>query len=1198
MPDSVANRRFCKTSEDVRNYLVMQGFSSQREYVAYNRVTDFYTPPPTYEIFPEHWSDTNQHWHFIFENDNPPNGGVEIPASMQKPTFPWDGNTGDIVSAFNNDGVHFAMVRAHGGRDGWYDPNFHSIDVDGLTNEEDRPFIWSINCQTGWFDNETDDGNYGTALGHECFAEHWIRHDTGGSCGIFAATRNSRSGTNDRLIWGMMDAIWPGFLTWANDPYGGADEIYKMGDVINYGKEYMVTKYPLGNDNFSEETIELFHWFGDPTTEMWTSEPNELVSAEVTSSIDIGTTTITVEVTPAVDNMLVAICSENADSLFGTAETNAAGVATVVLNHSINQRDDIYVTITKHNYKPYEFVTGWVTWEGITTSQWNAGYNWSGGFVPDENIGVVVPSGTPYDLTIWWDDAVCRDLKIENDATMYFVADGNLDTYGPIINHGHISVEYDEDIHIRCQGNFFNYGTFAAGHSTVELIGSGTQEFITNFQDFYLLLIGENSETEILFDDLSVSNQLIVYGELSIGQVPLSIDTYNLSVADGGNVIINDGSLTVDMTTAIAGPTGKIDLTHNNSYLSLNGLINAGVIDCGANYSPEIHICGAWIHTGTFNPGHSSFYFEGEYNQIIPGIDFYDLYIDKSASRNINKTTSVKISDLVTQHDMEKNIFTQTELEMINKGTRDSLQASLWDDISVHNLTIENGALNSNDHTIEISGSWTNNVGDAGFIEGTGTVVFNGSSNQYCYGETFNILELDKPSGLFQIPAGSVTVCISYDWTSGSLDVLSGGIFTALDLADNGIYGSFSVNPGGTINLHQGTTGTEYIDLNGTIWISGGTMHVYGGSMTSYWPYNEDASITMSGGILDFHDKGIRINDSGAYTLTEDITGGTIRTSRSFTGYRPDFNPTGGTIELYGTTDADMSMGTGSNFYNVTINKSAEKSEILNAKKNIKIDREKTLETKSKNYVIVEERDGTKVRYAKSNTVTATRELDINGDFVINAGVFDPADSTMYVAGNWTNNVGDAGFIEGTGLVVFDGANAADILTNETFYNVNLDKTYAAYDGLETGTQGSGVDVTILNDLRIIDGTMELNNPTNLAIGNILRIYDGASLNANDSGTINISVVEDWFDYNANGGFDAGSYSVVTFNGTNPGALQQVEESEYYNNIVINSGAAWVRPSNGIPICCKNMDIVAGKLKIASYKVVVDEDLNISDRLE
>ena len=347
--DQIANRRFCKTSEDVRNYLHdIQGYPwPQREYVAYNRIG-------TAEVFPRWWNDTSQTFSYVYENDNPPLGGVEIPASMQKPTFPWDGNTAGISSAFNN-GVFFSLFRAHGSISGWGDPDFNSTNVDALTNGEDRPIVWSITCQSGWFD------------GTECFAEHWIRHNTGGSCGVLAATRNSYSGRNDRLIWGMMNAIWPNFDSYCSFSYGGSTPIYRMSDVKNYGMNYMSTHY---SDTSRDETIRLFHWFGDPTMEMWTSEPNQLTNSYATTDVNIGTSSMTVRVEPAVSGMLVCAYNEN-DDVFATATTNASGYAYLTFNNPLITEAYVQVTVTKHNYLPYEFNAGTNTWDGSFNRYWS-----------------------------------------------------------------------------------------------------------------------------------------------------------------------------------------------------------------------------------------------------------------------------------------------------------------------------------------------------------------------------------------------------------------------------------------------------------------------------------------------------------------------------------------------------------------------------------------------------------------------------------------------------------------------------------------------------------------------------------------------------------------------------------------------------------------------------------------------------------
>ncbi|MCD4820385.1 MAG: S8 family serine peptidase [Candidatus Cloacimonetes bacterium] len=406
------------------------------------------------------------------------------------------------------------------------------------------------------------------------------------------------------------------------------------------------------------------------------------------------------------------------------------------------------------------------------------------------------------------------------------------------------------------------------------------------------------------------------------------------------------------------------------------------------------------------------------------------------------------------------------------------------------NLLIESGTFDPDNNTVEIGGNWTNNVGDAGFIEGSGRVIFNGSNgHQYCSNETFNILEIDKPSAAFRLN-GTTVSCASYDWTSGALDVLS-GTFTADNLANNGLYGSYYVNPGGTINLHQDTD--QWIDLEGSLtFTNGGTINVYGGSLDSYWAYSNDASITMNGGTLDFVDQGIYLYDHG-HTLTSNISGGTIRTSEGFTGDITNFNPTGGTIECYGTTDGNMNMGAGSNFHNIHINKIAVlRNEDLRNK-----------EIKSQYFEVVE-RDGSITRVERSNTITATTNLDINGDVLIENGLF-VAPTEIRVAGNWTNNVGSAGFTEGTGIVIFDKSSGLQYLYGETFYNVAHEFTAPGSNFQISGS------TTVLNNYTTnwhcyINDVVSINNTLNIDDGNARFTLNGGGIatveNLDQGGTL------------------------------------------------------------------------------------------------
>ena len=377
------------------------------------------------------------------------------------------------------------------------------------------------------------------------------------------------------------------------------------------------------------------------------------------------------------------------------------------------------------------------------------------------------------------------------------------------------------------------------------------------------------------------------------------------------------------------------------------------------------------------------------------------------------------VLDGVTQ-DLRMNVgdyfnnltFSQTGTVTVNNSLSNILDVN-------GNVIVESGIFNLSDRTMRVNGNWTNNFGTTAFSEGTSRVIFDGAGHQIVEtNETFNIIEANMGAALrISNPAVTVT-CNQYDWTSGGIDVIS-GTFTALDLAENGIYGGYWLNSGGTINL----TNDGWIDLNANVNIYGGTFNVIGGTANSDWPYSANASITMSGGVLDFKNRGINLNSSVPYTLTENITGGTIRTVGSFTGDRSDFHPTGGTIELYGSTDVQLSHGVGCNFVNLLINKSA----ILDG-------------SGQKTEEIFFDREGNSTKNILANGVTALSDLVLLGNMNIQSGTL-VAPSSIKVGGNWTNNVGTAGFTEGSSSVTFNGSNH-QYCYGETFNALVLNKSF------------------------------------------------------------------------------------------------------------------------------------------------------------
>ena len=227
-------RRFVRTSEEIRDYLMTLDYIGERIYV-----TESYINPTHY-------------------NNGPYGNGEPIPDELKKPTFPWIGNADDITNAIEN-GVFILNHRDHGGEEAWGDPYFDTNHIATLTNGDLLPIVYSINCLTGKFDN------------YECFCEKFVRKEDGGAVAAFGATRVSYSGYNDFLCRGFYDSQWPDF-----DPEIGTDTpMYSLGEQLNYGKVYMAETWgdPWGSEEY---TFELFHVFGDPTMEIWSALPEEL----------------------------------------------------------------------------------------------------------------------------------------------------------------------------------------------------------------------------------------------------------------------------------------------------------------------------------------------------------------------------------------------------------------------------------------------------------------------------------------------------------------------------------------------------------------------------------------------------------------------------------------------------------------------------------------------------------------------------------------------------------------------------------------------------------------------------------------------------------------------------------------------------------------------------------------------------------
>ncbi len=326
-----AERRFAQTSEDLAIFLsdpsYLGKYSVDRIYYAESNVK------------PRFWS---KNW---FGGGPGGNAGTPVPSYLEKPGFAWGGDYNAINGAVNS-GRFLVTHRDHGAAWGWGDPYYNTSHVQALQNGEKLPVVWSINCQTGWFDNETDDEETGTSADSVYFSEAWERNPQGGAIGVIAATRVSYSGHNDRLVWGWADAVWPEFMSYNSSSTPFNEPVWEMGQVLNYGKYYYATKY--GGDIYRKTEFEIFHWYGDPTMQIRTEVPQSLTVSHA-SELSEGATSVDI----TVNQTGAMICISKDGEILGRGFSNG-GLTSISLSTPLVQGDTVVIAVTKYNFHTYE----------------------------------------------------------------------------------------------------------------------------------------------------------------------------------------------------------------------------------------------------------------------------------------------------------------------------------------------------------------------------------------------------------------------------------------------------------------------------------------------------------------------------------------------------------------------------------------------------------------------------------------------------------------------------------------------------------------------------------------------------------------------------------------------------------------------------------------------------------------------------
>jgi len=240
---------------------------------------------------------------------------------------PGNPTTTMVGDAINN-GRSIINYCGHGSPTSWGTSGYSNSNVATLTNDNMLPFVLSVACNNGEFNDYT------------CFAEAWLR-----------ATHN---GEPTGAIGAFMSTV---SQSW-NPPMEAQDE-FNLILVESYPNNKKTTLGGLTangcmsmNDKYGTSgTAETDYWtlFGDPSLQIRTDTPIEM-TVNHDDLISIGAETFEVEVV-GVENALCAVSCDN--ELLGYGFTDENGIAIINFFEPIEFMEGAQLVVTAYNKIPY-----------------------------------------------------------------------------------------------------------------------------------------------------------------------------------------------------------------------------------------------------------------------------------------------------------------------------------------------------------------------------------------------------------------------------------------------------------------------------------------------------------------------------------------------------------------------------------------------------------------------------------------------------------------------------------------------------------------------------------------------------------------------------------------------------------------------------------------------------------------------------
>ena len=378
---------------------------------------------------------------YYFKSSNTTYGGFEngtISATVS--TSSTQGYSGTNNGCYNgiNNGVCFLNYTAHGDKQEWYQPKMTAAHVATLTNTGKYFFGVGNCCLTGNFNNTTTTYSPGSAIGtNACFAETMIRVPNAGAVAYvgcspysywyedfyWAVGAHSYSQGNYPTQSASSKGVYD--IMFEDQYWNSASALLYLGNlavqqaVTNGNTNSSITD---GNcNNSAHYYFQFYHTFGDGSVMPYITKP-EVNTVTIPSTVTPGTTSITVN---ALAGSYVAV-TDNSSVIYGVAEANSSGVATVNFTNAIPSSGTLYVVVTRQQYQPYfgtiSIVGGTQYTITATASPSNGGtVSGAGQYYGNTSCTLTATPNTGYEFICWR----LGSTQVSTDPTYTFTVTGN-----------------------------------------------------------------------------------------------------------------------------------------------------------------------------------------------------------------------------------------------------------------------------------------------------------------------------------------------------------------------------------------------------------------------------------------------------------------------------------------------------------------------------------------------------------------------------------------------------------------------------------------------------------------------------------------------------------------------------------------------------------------------------------------------------